>query len=181
MKLHHEMIERRRIILTQDITPEVVEDMVSIIEALALRSSDPVELYINSSGGSTEASLRLFDVIKNAKELEFRGRVIGKCMSAAVIILQACKIREALENASFKVHEPGQDYRVRITPSTNLAAEFEKQKQIQVATIKMNEHSKKYICAHLHPSRKLFNGCYRKGSYFGSHEALKMGLIDRVI
>lgn len=180
--LYHEMLEKRRLIVSEVITSELVEKLIQLIQSLALKGDENVELKINSIGGSTEATLRLHDVIKNSG-LSFHGVVLGKCMSAAVILLQACDIRRALAHSTFLLHHPTGEYRKLVNPHKMTRADFLRScAKDWDNTFRIGKVSEAVICSRLR-NRRLYNKYYlsMEEKYFDADTALKMGLIDEII
>lgn len=65
---------------------------------------EPIELYINSRGGSVKEGTAIFNLLKR-KECEVTGYVDGVAHSIAFVILQACDKRIMGEGTSALIHE----------------------------------------------------------------------------
>jgi len=170
------------VIISELITSDSAAKLISLIEKLAMKSKETVEVRIDCDGGSTEAAMRLYDVMRNSG-ISFRGIVLGKCMSAAVIILQACNERIAYSHSSFLLHHPKRKY-IKVFDPTKITRE---QLMLDIAkawdeALKLGKKSEKVICSRLR-NRELYESHYgsEKDSFFGADEALEMGLIDKIV
>lgn len=112
-------MEKKRIIFLPNNFGEKEIDL--IIEELFLLNQEPGEiiLQINSSGGNFKRALNLYDVIIHSPN-EVRAVVTGRVMSAAVLILLACKKRWASENSQFLIHEVSFNSYYKITPNSSV-------------------------------------------------------------
>ncbi len=102
------LLESRIILLAEPISSELAEDIIGRL--LLLDAEDPaapIDLYINSPGGSVDAGFAIYDM---ARFISAPVRCIcaGLTASAAVIILMAVEKanRLSLPNARFLMHQP---------------------------------------------------------------------------
>lgn len=91
---------------------EITDDTANIITAqlLYLNSQDnkkPIQLYINSPGGSVTAGLQIYDTMRIIKA-PVQTVCIGLAASMAAVILAGGEkgFRGALPNASIMIHQP---------------------------------------------------------------------------
>ena len=70
---------------------------------LETQSDFPIHILMNSGGGNWLDALAIYDRIRDCDTL-VTVEVLGKCMSAAVPIVQACNVRFIHPNASVMVH-----------------------------------------------------------------------------
>lgn len=86
---------------------------VSYIEALLQHFADqkreskkPVTISVFTGGGSLDASLALYDLIRDyRKKFPVWCLAVGPCMSGGVIVMQAAHLRLAYPHARFMVHD----------------------------------------------------------------------------
>jgi ATP-dependent Clp protease, protease subunit len=179
MEMMFEMITARRLVLSGDIGLDTVDGLISIISVLKLKGVTEAEIHINSAGGSSESAMHLHDVI-NSSGIKWKGVVVGKCMSAAVIVLQACNVRQALPNARFLVHKLSRDFRTSLNFESDLDAikkrldsEFEKTKAV--------EQRNRRILQDRVSDPDLFDLWFKNDEVFFAEVALQMGLIDEIV
>jgi ATP-dependent Clp protease protease subunit len=102
------LLEHRTILLTEPISAELANDVVARLLVLDAEDSEaPINIYINSPGGSVDAGYAIFDMIRFV-EAPVRCIANGLCASAAVIILLGAQKenRLALPNSRFLIHQP---------------------------------------------------------------------------
>lgn len=109
--LDSKQLQNNIIMITGDITQEKVSEWQSMLIYLMSTSDkkDPIQLYINSYGGSVYDGLGLYDTIQLVKSKGFTVRTvnIGTCASMASIILMAGSKghRDSMPNCSVMLHE----------------------------------------------------------------------------
>jgi len=106
--LSERLLESRTILLADPISAELAEAVVS--KLLLLDADDakaPIDLYINSPGGSVDAGFAIYDMIRFVSA-PVRCICNGLTASAAVIVLLAAekKRRLSLPNSRFLIHQP---------------------------------------------------------------------------
>lgn len=96
----------RKLFLVGEITADMANDFVSKILYLA-KSNEPVDIYINSSGGSINAGLVIYDVIQACK-FPINMYCIGMAASMAALILAGGQKgrRYILPHSKVMIHEP---------------------------------------------------------------------------
>lgn len=81
----------------------MADHFVRCMHLLMSDCDDPVHILMNSGGGHWLDALAIYDCIRDADTL-VTIEVLGKCMSAAVPIVQACEKRFIHPNATVMVH-----------------------------------------------------------------------------
>jgi len=82
--------EPRVLGLFQDIGEQKAEEVIYALKLYQLESTDPIEFYISSVGGSAADMFSIYDFINLVKRTcEVRTAGLGKVMSAAVLLLAA--------------------------------------------------------------------------------------------
>lgn len=99
-------IKKRKIMLDDEIEDLNTGFIMRAIEEMVDISSDPIDIYVSSYGGSVYDGLMLCDQIEELEEkgIEVRTYVKGKIMSMALIIYLMANIRYATKRASFMAH-----------------------------------------------------------------------------
>ena len=107
-QLAEKLLQSRKILLSEPISAELAEHVVA--KLLVLDEEDPkapIDIYINSPGGSVDAGYAMFDMIRYVSA-PIRCISNGLCASAAVIVLLAAdrKNRFSLPSSRFLLHQP---------------------------------------------------------------------------
>lgn len=102
--LINEMLERRTVMLSGEITVESMANLVVQLIKLQLTSYGRINLLINSGGGSVYDALWLCDMMTSLIKAPIRGIVIGRCGSAATFVLLHCNERIATTHSRLLIH-----------------------------------------------------------------------------
>lgn len=98
-------LEQRKIMIDETIDEYSTGWVIRAIhKMLEINSEDPIDIYINSFGGSVYDGFALYDTIINCDKTTIRTHALGKIMSMALIIFLAGDERDATENATFMAH-----------------------------------------------------------------------------
>ena len=108
MDIYSRLLKDRIIFLGTTITDEVANAVVA--QLLFLQSEDPkapVNLYVNSPGGSVSAGLAIYDTMQFIS-CEVATYCVGQAASMAAVLLAAGTAgkRNALPNARILIHQP---------------------------------------------------------------------------
>ena len=99
--------ENRRIDLDEDVEDFTIGFVVRAIRSMILADkAEPIDIYINSYGGSVYDGLRLYDVIQGSTYTPIRVHAEGKIMSMGLIIYLSgdSEHRYSSPNATFMAH-----------------------------------------------------------------------------
>ena len=101
------LLKERIIIITGTIDDAMSSSVCAQLLYLASISEDPIEMYINSPGGSVSAGLAIYDVM-NYIPCDIKTIGMGTCASMGAILLCAGKkgYRAALTNTEIMIHQP---------------------------------------------------------------------------
>lgn len=156
---------------------EVVDDVANSIVAqmLFLESEDPdkdINLYINSPGGSVTAGLAIYDTMQYIKP-QVSTICVGLAASMAAILLAggAKGKRFALPNAEIMIHQP-------LGGARGQASDIEIQAK---NIIKTKERMNKILASHTGQDFETIARDTDRDNYMTADEALKYGLIDKII
>lgn len=182
LSTHHETDEffhhRGEIFIFEEITPETSLRIVRSIRYLdaILPPDDPISIFINSGGGSSDDAVAIIDEFSLVKRRVFRTIAQGTACSAAGYIL-ACGTqgqRWATPNSTIMLHpatiEPGADYAVQ----QHRYVEFAK---------KQDEWLSNLIGKACGKSRNLkkFRESISDGLWMTAKEAKRFGVIDGIL
>ena len=156
---------------------EVNDTMSSLIVAqlLFLESENPdkdIWMYINSPGGVVTSGLAIYDTMQYIKP-QVATVCMGQACSMGSLLLQAGTAgkRFALPNARIMIHQPSGGYQGQAT-------------DIEIHTKEILETKKKLNNIYVkHTGQKLsvIEKNMERDNFMSQEEALKFGLIDRII
>jgi ATP-dependent Clp protease protease subunit len=165
---------RERIIF---LTGPIEDNLASLIcaQLLFLESEapdEPINLYINSPGGVVSAGLAMYDTMQYIKP-PVSTVCLGQAASAASLILcaGASGSRFATPNSKIMIHQPSGGFSGQATDIKIQAEEILKTKK------RINEIYQK----HLNISINEIDKAMERDKFFDAEEAMKFGLIDKVI
>ena len=153
------------------------DNVASLVTAqlLFLESEDPkkeISLYINSPGGLVTAGLGIYDTMQYVKP-DVSTLCIGQAASMGSFLLSAGTKgkRYSLPNSRIMVHQPSGGMQGQVTDIEIQTNEIKKTK------LKLNEIYSK------HTGKKLseISTIMERDKYFSADEAIKFGLIDKVV
>ena len=108
VKLSSKLFTNRKIFLLGEVTDVMANDFVSKILYLK-ESNEPINIYINSPGGSVNAGLVIYDTIQSLKDkIEINLYCIGRAASMGAVILVGGQKghRYILPHSEVMIHEP---------------------------------------------------------------------------
>ncbi|MBR0149978.1 MAG: ATP-dependent Clp endopeptidase proteolytic subunit ClpP [Synergistaceae bacterium] len=156
---------------------EIVDDVANSIVAqmLFLESEDPdkdINIYINSPGGSVTAGLAIYDTMQYIKP-QVSTICVGLAASMGAILLAggAKGKRLALPNAEVMIHQP-------LGGARGQASDIEIQAKNIIRTKERMNH---ILAAHTGQDYETIARDTDRDNYMTAEEALKYGLIDKII
>ena len=97
-------IPKRRVYLEGEIDDQSAMRVIKGLSILSRMSdTDPIQIVINSEGGETVQGFAIMNYIKSLPNETF-GTVVGRCCSAAVLVLQGCSNRQAMQDSVIMIH-----------------------------------------------------------------------------
>jgi ATP-dependent Clp protease protease subunit len=177
------LTERRTVLLQGMINQESANLVISRLLLLQSFSSEPINLLIDSNGGSLGYALRISDFISYVLTAPVKGIVFGDCLSAATLVLLHCAKRVSTPNASFLIHSGRmfEDLVMKVDQTTHkniklLHRDYMKsaEQMIQLYMKKLGLPRKK-IQKLVQRGDQDFDGVMRPA------EALRIGLIDEIL
>ena len=171
--IYSRLLKERIIFLTGPIDDNISSLLCA--QLLFLESENPkkeISFYINSPGGLVWSGLAIYDTMQYISS-KIMTICIGQAASAASLLLTAGEkeMRFSLPNSRIMVHQPSGGYQGQVTDLEIHTTEIIKTKK------KLNKiyakHTKKEI--------KEVELIMERDKYFSPDEAIKFGLIDKVI
>ena len=171
--IYSRLLKERIIFLTGPIDDNVASLICAQI--LFLESENPkkeISFYINSPGGIVWSGLAIYDTMQYVSS-KIMTICIGQAASAGSLLLTAGEkgMRFSLPNSRIMVHQPSGGYQGQVTDIEIQTNEIKKTKS------KLNEIYSK------HTGKKLseISSIMERDKYFSADEAIKFGLIDKVV
>lgn len=170
--LYSRLLKDRIIFLSGEITDTTSSLVISELLYLDSLNNNDIYLYINSPGGSVTAGMAIYDTMNYIKS-DVRTIGIGLCASMGAFLL-ACgtfQKRECLENTEIMIHQPLGGAQGQASDITIAAERINKVKQ------KINE----ILSQRTNQNIKKISKDTDRDNYFTAEEALKYGLIDKIL
>ncbi|MBR1657367.1 MAG: ATP-dependent Clp endopeptidase proteolytic subunit ClpP [Synergistaceae bacterium] len=171
--IYSRLLKDRIIFLGSEIVDDVANSIVA--QMLFLESEDPdkdINIYINSPGGSVTAGLAIYDTMQYIKP-QVSTICVGLAASMAAILLAggAKGKRLALPNAEVMIHQP-------LGGARGQASDIEIQAK---NIIKTKERMNRILSSHTGQDYETIARDTDRDNYMTADEALKYGLIDKII
>ena len=171
--IYSRLLKERIIFLTGPI-----EDNISSLicaQLLFLESENPkkdISFYINTPGGIVWSGLAIYDTMQYISS-KIMTICIGQAASAGSLLLAAGEkgMRFSLPNSRIMVHQPSGGFQGQVTDIEIQTNEIIKSKK------KLNEIYTK----HTLKSIKEIESIMERDRYFSPEEAIKFGLIDKIV
>lgn len=170
--IYSKLLKERIIFIEGEINDEKANLVVSELLYLDSISNDDINIYINSPGGSITAGMAIYDTMKYIKS-DCVTIGIGLCASMAAFLLSSGTRgkRCSLSNTEIMIHEPlggvnGQATEIKIVAERILKIK----KKLNVI---LSRNTKK--------SLSKIEKDVERDYYMDSDEALKYGIIDKII
>lgn len=171
--LEKHLIDARILLCTGPVTDKMARDVTTRILVMEAQDPDrPVTVFINSPGGSADSGFAIYDILRFAAP-PIRTIVNGLCASAGILIQLAGENgqRFSLPESRFMIHQPstagqGTASDLDITAREVMKLRVRYNRIIAEATGKQAEQ----VISDAH-----------RDFWLNADEALKYGLIDRVI
>ena len=163
-----------RIIFIDGEINDLTADLV-VAQLLFLESQDPerdISIYINSPGGSVTAGLAVYDTIQYIKP-DVQTIAMGQASSMGAILL-ACGTagkRMALPSARILIHQPWGGAQGQAIDIGIQAKEIVRLKLLLI----------KYFATHTGKKEKDITSDLERDNFMSAEEALKYGLIDKIL
>ncbi len=159
------------------VTGEVEDNMASLIVAqlLFLESENPekdIYMYINSPGGVVSSGLSIYDTMQYIS-CKVSTMCLGQACSMGSLLLTAGEpgMRYALPNARIMIHQPSGGFRGQATDIEIHAKEI----------LNLKKRLNNMYVKHTGKSLNIIEKAMERDNFMSAEEALKFGLIDKII
>ena len=171
--IYSRLLKERIIFLTGPIDDNIASLICA--QLLFLESENPkneISFYINSPGGIVWSGLAIYDTMQYISP-EIMTICIGQAASAGSLLLTAGSkgMRFSLPNSRIMVHQPSGGFQGQVTDIEIHTNEIKKTKE------KLNDIYSKHTGKKLDEIQKVME----RDRYFSPEEAIKFGLIDKVV
>lgn len=188
------LMDRRTVVLEGEIDQENASEIGHRMLMLQMRSSDEINLVIDSGGGSVEAALRLCDIMSTVIVAPIRGIAVGRCGSAATFVMLHCSQRVSTPHSRFLIHS-GTIGRISIqindTTTKNLENLLKEVKRIEEIVVRLYtskltpaawKSNKPSDAKRREFVRKLISrGDQQFDDWLSAEEAVEVGLIEKIV
>ena len=170
--LYSKLLNERIIFLNGEINDTSANLIISELLYLNSISDDDIYLYINSPGGSVTAGLAIYDTMNYIKA-DVSTIVVGMAASMGAFLLAAGTKgkRYSLENSEIMIHE--------VLGGTKGQASIIKLEAERI--IKIRDKMNKLLAKLTNQSIKKISKDTERDYFMDSKEALKYGIIDKII
>jgi ATP-dependent Clp protease protease subunit len=175
--LYSALMKERTIFLNGNVTPESTSILVAQLFYLNYQSEDkPINLYINSNGGSVYHGLSVLSAMKSGIRAKVHVYAMGICASMGSFLVAAGERghRYAAPETTFMLHQVSSGSQGKLGDMEIDLAE----------TQRLNEFlTKKYVefCGFKGKDYNFFKEKMRHDYFLTAEEALEIGLIDHII
>ena len=170
--LYSRLLEDRIIFLSDEITDQTANLIISELLYLDSKNNEDIYMYINSPGGSVTSGMAIYDTMNYIKS-DVRTICVGIAASMAAFLLSSGTKgkRFALENADVMIHQP-------------LGGMQGQASDMEIACkriLKMKDKLNKILAKNTNQSLTKIKKDTDRDYYLSSHEAKEYGLIDQII
>lgn len=170
--IYSRLLKDRIIFLGGEINDDVADVIIAQLLFLESEGKSDISLYINSPGGSVSAGLAIYDTMRYIKP-DVSTICIGRAASMGAFLLSAGKKgkRFALPNAEIMIHQP-----LGGTQGQASDIKIQAEKILQV-----REQLNKILSKNTGQKLEKISVDTDRDYYLSSYDAVKYGLIDKVI
>lgn len=168
------LLSERKLFIEDDITPATANEFVKAIMLLVKEDArKPIDVYINSPGGSVNAGLLIYDTLKGL-ETEVNLHCTGMAASMAAILLASGKKghRYILPHSRTMIHEPLIAGGVGGS-ATSIMRTSESIMEIKRLTVEL-------LAADTGRTREEVEAAIAFDNYMNAEEAIAFGLCDHI-
>lgn len=171
MDIYSRLLDDRIVMVSGEIGDAV--SCVVTAQLLFLESENPekpIQMYINSPGGSVTSGLAIYDTMRYIKP-QVHTVVLGQACSMGALLLAAGDKRVALPHSRVMIHQP----------SGGMAGTAENMAIVTKEIIRMREAINLIFAKHTKQTLKTIETSMERDFYMDANAALKFGIIDEVV
>ena len=164
----------RKLFLTGEVTSQMANDFVSQMLYLS-QNEEPVDIYINSPGGSVNAGLVIYDTIQALQnKMEINMYCIGMAASMGAIILAGGQKgrRYILPHSKVMIHEP--------LISGGIGGSATSIKKTSDSILETKNITNGILAKHTGKSLKEINKATSFDNFMNAKEAIEFGICDEI-
>lgn len=164
------LFSQRHIFLTDIITDDLADWVIKEILVMDMVSKEPIQMYINSPGGSVSAGFAIIDIMQKIQS-PIITIASGQVASMGTMIAMAGKERKCFSNSIFMLHDMfsgSSDYVNKMKDRIKFLDHYQD---------KLKLHIKKFTKLQDEETAKAFDG----ELWLFAEEALEKGLVDKII
>ncbi|MBR2840356.1 MAG: ATP-dependent Clp protease proteolytic subunit [Bacilli bacterium] len=170
--IYSRLLKDRIIMLSGEIDDNLSNIIVAQLLYLDSLNHEPINLYINSPGGSITSGMAIYDTMNFVKS-KVSTVCIGMAASMAAFILSSgeTKMRFALPNSEIMIHQPLGGAKGQAT-------------EIQIAAeriIKLKLKLNKILSKNTNKDIKIIEKDTERDHFLTAKEAIEYGLIDKIL
>jgi ATP-dependent Clp protease protease subunit len=164
------LLERRIVLVSGDLDDAVAGRAAAEVMMLDANGDDPIEMRLDSGGGSLDAAFTLIDTI-DLCGVEVHVTVAGRIEGPAIGVLAVGHLRRATEHARLRLRDPSIELSGSASALAELArSELERQTRFHERLATATGRSVDEVSA----------DC-AAGRYLSADEAVKYGLVDEIV
>ena len=170
--IYSRLLKDRIVILSGEIDDSLANSVVAQLLYLDSINHDPINLYINSPGGSITSGMAIYDTMNYIKS-KVSTICIGMAASMAAFLLSSGErgMRFCLPNSEVMIHQPLGGAKGQAT-------------EIQIAAeriLKLKSKLNKILSFNTGQSLEKIQNDTERDYFLSANEALEYGIIDKVI
>lgn len=170
--IYSRLLKDRIIMLSGEINDEVSNNIIAQLLYLDSINHDDISIYINSPGGSITAGMAIYDTMNFIKS-DVSCICVGMAASMAAFLLASGTKgkRCALRNSEVMIHQPLGGVKGQAT-------------EIKIAAdriLKLKNRLNKILAKNTSKSLKTIERDTERDNFMDSDEALKYGIIDKIL
>lgn len=170
--VYKKLMESRIIFINGEINDEMASDVVAKLLYLDSQSNEDIVIYINSPGGSVTSGLMIYDTIKYVKsDVSTIGIGLSASMASILLMSGTKGKRKILTHGRVMLHELSTATDGKISDILVFTNEIQKTHKILSNIIVENSI--------LSPSQ--VEAELKKDFWLDSNEALRFGIVDKII
>lgn len=168
--IYSRLLRDRIVMITGQIDEDLANAVVAQLLFLDHESQEPIELYINSNGGSVSAGLAIYDTMRTIKA-PVNTVCVGRACSMAGVLLMAGKKRSIMPNSKVMLHQPLGGVEGQATDIAIAAIQIAKAKDKMLAI----------VSAHTGRSVEELKPLLERDFWMDAEEAKAFGAVDKII
>jgi ATP-dependent Clp protease protease subunit len=170
-ELYEQMEKSRIIVCSGPIATEMADQIMELLFIYAAKDSKkPINLYINSPGGSVDAGFEIIDTMQLIEPPVYTVAT-GICASMGAMILSAGDSRAALPHARIMIHQVSSGYEGKAADIETSAKE----------TLRLNKSALTFLAENCGKTYEELKKDLISDHWMTAQEAVEYGIIDKII